>query len=215
MRVDINSLTEGVLPQLNFEDTESERLAKIRDYEWTSPRKQINFFMKNPRTPWIPLFEVSLLNRLPYYQVNLISYLTDNLSFDFANDTILGAQIVDAGFGVLEGYDTVTLYGSVREEVTTLPTDRKYITASNSYNWQLSNTSQVILPANPNRLQATLVNNSANDVFLNYGSTAVVNQGITLVKNGGSYEINLTNPYYGVISAISNGTAQLTGIEAV
>ncbi len=215
MRVDINSLSEQEVPNIAFEDTEAERLIKIRDMEWKSPRKQINFYMKQNSKPWYPIFEVSLLNRLPYYTVNLLQYLTDNLSFDFANDTILGAQIVEVGWGTLIGTDSVTIYGCVKEELITLPTDSPVINYSQSYGWDIDNQSQVILPANSNRLQVTLVNRGTEDVFISYGPIATLGQGITLMANGGSYEINFSNPYRGAISAIAFGNTHLTGIEAV
>jgi hypothetical protein len=62
----------------------------------------------------------------------------------------------------------------------------------------------------------TLVNTSLTDeAYINYGGMASLGQGITLMRGGGSYEINLTNLYRGAISAISANPLTLTGIEAV
>jgi hypothetical protein len=62
----------------------------------------------------------------------------------------------------------------------------------------------------------TLVNRSlTEEIFINYGGMAQLNQGITLMRGGGSYEINFSNIYKGAISAISANPAQLTGLEAV
>uniref|UniRef100_UPI000A43F8EC hypothetical protein n=1 Tax=Pseudanabaena sp. 'Roaring Creek' TaxID=1681830 RepID=UPI000A43F8EC len=131
-------------------------------------------------------------------------------------DCVIGARITDAGYGLLEGTDRVTLYGSVREEITTLPTDSKEISFATPYSWTINSDSQLILPANPNRQQVTLINTSLTDeVFINYGGMASLGQGITLMRGGGSYEINLSNLYRGAISAISANPLTLTGIEAV
>lgn len=216
MKVDINSLVEADIPNLDADTSRTERLTALRDMEWKAPRKQIAFYMKTSRIDWQPIFDVSLMNRLPYYQVNLLPYLTDNISFDTGNDFLLGAQIVDVGYGTLQASDRVILFGSVREEITTLPTDSKEIMFSTAYDWTTTNQSQIIIPANPNRQQVTLTNSSlTEEVYINYGSAAELGKGITLMRGGGSYEINLSNLYRGAISAISANSAVLTGIEAV
>jgi hypothetical protein len=216
MKVDINSMVEADIPNLDADTTRTERLTALRNMEWNAPRKQISFFMRTARLDWQPIFDVSLLNRLPYYQVNLLPYLTDNISFDTGNDFTLGAQIVNVGYGLLQASDRVILFGSVREEITTLPTDSKEISFSTPFSISASPQSRVLLPANPNRLQVTVTNTSlSHEVFLNYGSSAALNQGITLMRGGGSYEINLSNLYRGAISVISSGSANVTGIEAI
>lgn len=216
MRVDINSMVEADIPNLDADTSRTERLTALRDMEWRSPRKQISFFMRTARLDWQPIFDVSLMNRLPYYQVNLLPYLTDNISFDTSNDFMLGAQITDVGYGKLSGEDNVLIFGSVREEITTLPTDSKEISFAQPFSWEINTDSRVILPANPKRQQVTLVNRSlTEEVFINYGSSSQMNRGITLMRGGGSYEINMSNLYRGAISAVSSGNASLTGIEAV
>jgi hypothetical protein len=216
LRCDINSISEADMPNLDADASRTERLVALRDMEWKSPRKQISFFLKTSRVDWQPLFDVSLLNRLPYYQVNLLPYFTDNISFDTSNDCLIGAQITNAGYGLLQETDRVTIYGSVREEITTLPTDSKEISFATPYSWTINSTSRIIIPANPDRQQVTLVNSSlTDDCFINYGSSAELGKGITLMRGGGSYEINLSNLYRGAISAISTNPLTLTGIEAV
>lgn len=216
MKVDIRSIKEADIPNLEADASRLERLTAMRNMEWKSPRKQITFFLRTATCPWQAIFDVSLLNRLPYYSVNLLPYLTDNISFDTSNDCLIGAQITDAGYGLLEGEDRVTLYGSVREEITTLPTDSKEISFATPHSWTVNDESRLILPANPNRQQVTLVNTSLTDeAYINYGGMASLGQGITLMRGGGSYEINLSNLYRGAISAISANPLTLTGIEAV
>lgn len=61
----------------------------------------------------------------------------------------------------------------------------------------------VVLQANAERVGATITNDSINPMYLAKGDAAAVNAGIRLNANGGSYEINLTNPWYGPISIAS------------
>lgn len=74
----------------------------------------------------------------------------------------------------------------------------------------LSTTEQKVLGGNPSRVYALLVNPSAEQVFLGMGIPAVVDRGIPLLSAGSNYEINLTNPFFGSIHAVSKaGTPNL------
>ncbi|MGL5133745.1 MAG: hypothetical protein ACRC78_14565 [Planktothrix sp.] len=214
--IDIKSIPEMRLPDNISSTSKIDRVTAARDMEWKQPRKEMELLIKTSRCPWQVIARVSLQNRLPYYQLSLIPYLTDNLTWDAGIDCLLAARIVDAGYGKLQGADRVTIFGSVREEITTIPTDAEEITVAQSYTWEATNQSQVLLPTTVERKQLTLTNNSEDKtIFLSYGATATLNSGIALYPRGGSYEINLSNPYKGAISAISEGIAQLTGIEGV
>ena len=70
-----------------------------------------------------------------------------------------------------------------------------------------SGTQQKVLDKNPSRVYALLVNDGGEDIYLGMGIPAVINRGIRLCNGGGSYEINLTNPWHGEINAV--GTAAL------
>jgi hypothetical protein len=61
-----------------------------------------------------------------------------------------------------------------------------------------------VLPDNPFRSYALLVNDSDTDIYISLGGTAVVNKGIRINASGGAYEINSTNLYKGRFSAISS-----------
>ncbi|CAN1211905.1 hypothetical protein TUMEXPCC7403_16995 [Tumidithrix helvetica PCC 7403] len=214
VRVDVNSIPESPIPDLEATATRAERLTAVRDMEWLAARKELEILFKVSGAGWLPIASVSLLNRVPYYTLNLLPYLTDNPSFDLADNALLGARIINAGYGLLESNDHVTLFGSVREEIVSLPTDQREILISQAFDWTVTNTSQIILPVNPNRLQATLTNISPDRaIWLNYGAPAEIGKGITLYPNGGSYEINFSNLYKGSINAISTGNAILTGLE--
>ncbi|MBD2095126.1 hypothetical protein H6F90_08155 [Trichocoleus sp. FACHB-591] len=87
LKVDINSLSESQIPRLDIIADRTERITSVRDMEWKEPRKQIDFFLKTSQIDWTQIASISLLNRLPYYHVNLLHYLTDGSSFEVGNDT--------------------------------------------------------------------------------------------------------------------------------
>lgn len=62
--------------------------------------------------------------------------------------------------------------------------------------------STAVLAANADRLAATLVNDSDEVIYLALGEAAVLNQGIRLNANGGSFTINATNRWCGSVNAI-------------
>lgn len=216
LKVDITSIPESPIPNLDATTTRMERLVAVRDMEWKNPRKQLDLFLKKSNAPMIHLAAISLLNRRPYYHVPLLSFLTDSGIFSMGNDAVLYGSVTDVGFGLLLGRDELSLWGAVKEEATVLPTHGEQISFSQSFGWAIAPESSMILPANSNRLQLTLVNAGTNRIWLSYGPLARSGQGITLMPGGGSYEINRTNPYKGAIAAISENTGStLTGLEGV
>ncbi len=62
------------------------------------------------------------------------------------------------------------------------------------------------LDANANRTFALFINDSDTVIYLMLGGTAVINTGIRLNANGGSYEIDASNLYKGAVYAIHAGT---------
>lgn len=77
-------------------------------------------------------------------------------------------------------------------------------------------TTTVVLAANPGRADAVFVNDSNQPIYLARGNAAVLNAGIRLNANGGSYEINRNNLFRGAINAIAEGGAKnLTVSEGV
>ncbi|MBA7672842.1 hypothetical protein ES703_81029 [subsurface metagenome] len=73
----------------------------------------------------------------------------------------------------------------------------------------ITTTQREVLPENPGRIYSLLVNDGAADLYLGMGTPAVQNRGIRVNNGGGSYEINLMNPWHGSISAVSSGTPDL------
>lgn len=208
LKIRINSLPEQELPNLDAEQSRTERLTAVRDMEWLSARYEFGLYLQATGTGPLHIASISLLNRKPFYHVNLLPYFTDNSLINLAADARILGRVENAGYGLLNTNDELVVFGSVKEEVTTLPEDAKQISICQSFGQTIGVAPVQLLPVNANRLQATFVNNHAtNRVFLNYGSTAVAGQGITLMPNGGSYEINATNPYKGVISAVASAAS--------
>ncbi|NJM22597.1 MAG: hypothetical protein HC907_29765 [Richelia sp. SM1_7_0] len=114
----IKSIDEADLPNFNFDDSESEKLNKVLDIEWKSPRKQLNLLIGNSND-WMPIGEISLLNPMgyPYRINNLLDLLTDNLAFELGEETQLAVKIEDVGYGLLTNTDLITIYGNYVEEV--------------------------------------------------------------------------------------------------
>lgn len=74
------------------------------------------------------------------------------------------------------------------------------------------------LAANADRLYALLVNDSVETIYIKLGAAAVLNQGIRLNANGGSYEMSreFGNLYVGAINGIgTSGAAVLLVTEGV
>jgi len=72
--------------------------------------------------------------------------------------------------------------------------------------------SVLVSDLNPSRVTLDIVNDSDTVIYLALAPEAVLNQGIRLNALGGSYEINLVNPYYGKIAAISAGATKVLAV---
>lgn len=66
---------------------------------------------------------------------------------------------------------------------------------------------QVLARATGQRYYAIIEDTDANDTWCSFGVQAVVNQGILLKANGGSYEILPENNYIGAVNCISTNSA--------
>ncbi len=216
-KVQIRSMEEQELPELEVTATRTERITAVRDMEWKGRRKEFALFLETSGVGPTKIAAISLLNRVPYYHINLMPYFTDNGIVNVAADARILGRVEDAGYGLLQGEDELVIFGSVKEEVTTLPEEDRTIQYCQPFTWTLGTVSAQLLPVNVNRLQATFVNrHSTARIYLNYGVIAENSKGICLMPNGGSYEINTTNPYKGVISAIADAAgATLSGLECI
>lgn len=91
---------------------------------------------------------------------------------------------------------------------------RNFSKSTTSNSVTVANTSTLVLAANPNRKYVALVNDSNEVIYISLGVAAVLNKGIRLNAEGGSYEIDSENLYTGSIYAIcSSGSKVLTVTE--
>lgn len=74
-------------------------------------------------------------------------------------------------------------------------------------------TTTVALAAFANRQGAIFVNDSANTIYLGIGADAVLNSGIRLNANGGSYEMTLDNVSGQAVNAISSVAASVLTVQ--
>lgn len=70
-----------------------------------------------------------------------------------------------------------------------------------------------VRPANPRRADMELVNISNQWIFLGRGNDAVLNEGIALAPNGGSYHMGPDNLFLGAINAIATGGDKILTIS--
>ncbi|NEQ47009.1 MAG: hypothetical protein F6K00_27095 [Leptolyngbya sp. SIOISBB] len=203
-RIDIRSLPESEIPDIPLGTSRTSKAEIVRELEYGSARYELELLIRNTYSGWMSLFNFSLLNRRPFYVVDLLSYLSNQPAFAMANDARLGVRVLDVGFGTMQAGDSVNIFGAAREEVTSLPSEGDLITQSAERTATVGTGSEVILAAAPVRKQAVIVNRSETaTVTLSYQPMATPDDGIVLYPGGGAYEINRTNLYRGLISAIS------------
>ena len=76
------------------------------------------------------------------------------------------------------------------------------------------NDSVIVLPENPNRIYAIIVNPSKYVVTLNFGEErAEIGKGLILNGKGSSYEITFLNLFVGAITAICGAKVNIGVIE--
>lgn len=114
----VRSLPEAPLPNFNLEDSETDKLYKTLDIEWKSPRKQLNLYVSSGED-WHQVGSVSLLNPYgyPFRVYNLMDLFTDNLALELGDNSKIGIQVENVGYGLLKTADKVTIHGSYVEEI--------------------------------------------------------------------------------------------------
>lgn len=70
----------------------------------------------------------------------------------------------------------------------------------------ISNTTSVLVAANPNRKYLSIFNQNNKNVYIKFGANAVLNQGITIAPQT-LFEITALNLYTGQINAIIAGSS--------
>jgi hypothetical protein len=212
----ITSLPFVPVPQIDLEDSEYAQSVKILDNLWKNPRKQLNILDSKDNVNWSIYDEVAINRQVIDSKREILQdRFTDQLAVELGSNGNIAFQFFDAGSGLLENSDYVKITCTLIEEWVI---DDSITPISQSVPFGLSlsaNNSQVIIPANQNRKIIAITNTSnENDCFINLGNTALLNQGICLKSNGGSFTLDMiSTPYYGNISAISIGEVLVTGLE--
>ena len=75
--------------------------------------------------------------------------------------------------------------------------------------------STLVLAAAANRVDAELVNDGDNVIYLSRGIPAVMGSGIRLNPRGGSYRIGTANLYLGAIYGIAIANTNMTVTEGI
>lgn len=209
----INSISEVVLPDISIEQSRTQRLALVRNLEWTSPRKELRLYLAQTFNNWYHIASVSLLNIPPYRLLNLLEFFTENIALELGATGAIGASVHNAGYGLLGANDEIVIYGSGTTEVVVIPSEVAPFENCTDHGWTVGTTSQLILPAQEGRKQITLSNKGPGHVYLNVGSPATVGAGIYLAPGGGSYEFNRSNhPFSLSIHAIASADSELIGL---
>lgn len=210
----ISSLEPINLPVFLLEDTESQKLYKTLDVEFNSPRKQLDIYI-GTGTDWNQIGSVSLLNPsgYPYRAYNLLDFFTDGLAAEIGEDGKVGIAVADVGYGFLSGADTVTIHGSYAQEyvlnnsVSETQTSTLVTTSA-----VLATTSpSILLPANPDRVGATIFNASIIDLQIDFDESIGTPRAVP-ISSRAYYELPFG--YTGVItgvweSADPEGTAEI------
>ncbi len=159
-------------------------------------KKCLSFYMKTANTPLIKIADAYLFNQRPYYYLDLINYFTSAGTFDVAPDATIACQVVDVGYGLLQGSDRVMLLGCAVEEspysepqsVAQTPIVSRMI-ANN-----ITTTSGVIVNSNINRKGIVFFNSSTQDVYLDTTSSISLNSYLVKLVPSAYYEA--PNPAY-------------------
>jgi hypothetical protein len=200
LNVKITSIAEAKLPQIPLGATKTDKFELIREYEYNNPHFLISIELQSQGVS-APLAKISLQNRQPHYQVNLLNYITDQPSFVVSPDSVLGVRFIDTVYGLPVQTDEIVIYGCVVEETTLLP-ENNIITGMQTYNRISVTTTPVkVLDSNPYRKNVLFRNISEHDVYLGYSQGMTTDEGIIL-KEGWFYEMNASNLYKGDIYAM-------------
>ena len=125
---EINSLDDPGIPTDIDNLGDVEALESFKNFQWSSPRLHLNIMRRKGNSSWQMIGKTSLIGRKPFYQVDLMKYLTRQVVYRMAAGDSLGLQIEDAGFGLLTNIDNLTVFGEGLEEADlVLPADQDVI----------------------------------------------------------------------------------------
>ncbi|NEP01257.1 MAG: hypothetical protein F6K58_21880 [Symploca sp. SIO2E9] len=116
---EITSLTAAPVPNFSAVATKAEQQQIALEYEWTSPRFALRIVSSNDGNFWIERGKIALINSAgyPYRLHDVLDILTSNLAEEIGGQSQLAVQMIDVGYGFPQPTDTITVSGSVTEEI--------------------------------------------------------------------------------------------------
>ncbi len=189
----INSMSIVESDILDNNDTVASNNKQTFNY---NAKKCLSFYMKTANTPLIKIADAYLFNQQPYYYLDLINYFTSAGTFDVAPDATIACQVVDVGYGLLQGNDRVMLLGCAVEESPyseVAPITEVPIISRNLAN-NISTTSGAIVNSNLKRKGIVFFNSSELIVYLDTVNTVSTNSYLVKLVPGAYYEA--PNPVY-------------------
>lgn len=208
----ITSITEANLPDFKFDDSESDKLNKVLDLEWNSPRKQINLLIGTDLL-FFPIGEISILNPVgyPYRINNLLDLLTDNLAFELGQEVDLAVKIHDVGYGLLQEEDVITIFGNFVEEIV-IDSSNLPISISAERIVTIAPSTTIVAPINDNRKMFLLQNTSENVIYFSLSPNADFKS--IQIMPGGHYQFTTDNvSYFGAISCYAEYNSDVLIVE--
>ncbi|NJM18127.1 MAG: hypothetical protein HC836_40360 [Richelia sp. RM2_1_2] len=208
----ITSIAEANLPDFKFDDSDSEKLNKVLDVEWRSPRKQLDLLIGEFNN-WLPVGQISMLNPMgyPYRINNLLDLLTDNLAFELGQLVDIAVKINDVGYGLLEDNDIVTIFGNYVEEIT-IDDSNLPVTNITEQTILISQTTTILAPSNDIRKFFLMQNISENVIYFSLTPNANIDS--IQVMPGGHYQFTTDNvAYFGAITGYSEYNSNVLVIE--
>ncbi|PAX58358.1 hypothetical protein [Brunnivagina elsteri] len=213
---EINSLATAPLPAITLEDTDQDRLIKIMNIEWGNPRIQLDLEFSSNGINFIKVGAISLISQqgYPYRNYSLLDFYTDGLAAEIGTNGKVACSIKDVGHGKLTSADTLTIYGSVTQEVVIddLLTNNVAIPATKNL---LAATNTLISDAS-NKTGLTIFNGSDEAVFIGYTATTNNTDYSIRLSSGKGYEFPVP-VYSGDIYAysVNASTIQVTEFRSV
>lgn len=214
LKIELPGFTEAAIPALEPDMSRAERVSSIRNIEWNSPRVEAGLLLKQEGGDWVEIARISCLNRPPYYTIDLMHWISDNADFNLGQQSYLGFQVQDVGFGSLNTGDSLTVFGSLSREVWSVAAKNAPFSVCSTSDREVT-AGAVELPANAQRKYLLITNESSEPLRVKLGAAADgSSSGHTLTGVPGSaYEIAAANPYTGIVTVSCDGGGAFTVTE--
>jgi len=116
VKVQINSLLNDYVIPPQGDRTPEEYALTLNQYDISSPKKGLNFYLETSLQPPVLLVQLYLFQRRPFYVIDALSYFTNSITLDLASDAKLTVKIQDLGWGDLYPTDSIAIWGTAIEE---------------------------------------------------------------------------------------------------